>query len=331
MRVKIQDPAELDGIHYLITGGTGSFGRTMVERLLQERGGEIRVFSRDEAKQDQMRREIPGDRVKYYLGDVRDYDRVREVMQGVSYVFHAAALKQVPACETWPLEAVKTNVLGADNVMRAAIEAQVATCVLLSTDKAVYPVSAMGKSKAMMESLMLARSQRAGNTVLCATRYGNVVGSRGSVIPLFCQQIKAGKPMTVTLRGMTRFMMTLQESVDLVLYAFENALPGDIFVRPAPSSEITQIVNALRMLKGSAAMTVVGARTGEKLHEVLVSEEELARAGNMGDYIRIPAEDLNIHKIVDGEGYSSRTARRLTKWELIDLLKTLPCVQEITQ
>lgn len=312
---------------YLITGGTGSFGRTMVDHL--RKFATVRVFSRDEAKQDQMRQELNDPNVEYWIGDVRDLDRVREAMKDVNFVFHAAALKQVPSCENWPLEAVKTNVLGADNVMRAAIEAGVLKCVLLSTDKAVYPVSAMGTSKAMMEKLMLARSQHAGATVLCATRYGNVMDSRGSVIPLFASQIKARTPMTVTDSRMTRFMMTLQESVELVMYAFKHAAAGDIFVQRASACMVGDIVKALQALTQHRfpEWNIIGTRVGEKMHEVLASGSELARATWTDDYLRISPGD------VCGElvPYGSDTTRRLGKWELIDLLKTLPCVQEIMQ
>ncbi len=328
MRIKVQDPVELDFQHYFVTGGTGSFGRTMVKHLLTLRTGDIIVFSRDEAKQDQMRQEINDKRVKYVLGDVRDYESVRAAMMGCLYVFHAAALKQVPACENWPMEAVKTNVLGADNVMRAAIENRVACCVLLSTDKAVYPVSAMGKSKAMMESLMLARAQHAGNTVLCATRYGNVMDSRGSVIPLFCKQIKAGDSITITDKRMTRFLMSLKDSVDLVMWAFENARPGDIFVQKVPSCRVIDLATCLRSLarKPQLDMIYTGIRPGEKLHESLVSSEEAARVKTFEPYWRISPDDYGSQASGD---YNSDMAQHLGRWEMIDLLKALPCVQEL--
>lgn len=317
---------------YLITGGTGSFGRTMVDHL--RKFATVRVFSRDEAKQDQMRQELNDPNVEYWIGDVRDLDRVREAMKDVNFVFHAAALKQVPSCENWPLEAVKTNVLGADNVMRAAIEAGVLKCVLLSTDKAVYPVSAMGTSKAMMEKLMLARSQHAGATVLCATRYGNVMGSRGSVIPLFCRQITAGTPMTITDPRMTRFMMSLDDSVDLVMRAFRYAVPGDVFVQRAPACNISEIAHALWIISrdtGHPTSAVVGVRAGEKLYERLVSDEEMSRVVTTENYGRIPADPGSLEGNGQCNDYSSATARRLGRWELVDMLKQLPCVQEIMQ
>lgn len=316
----------------LVTGGTGSFGRTMVQELLKRNtGGEIRVFSRDEAKQDAMRQELNDPRVTYYLGDIRDYDSIRAAMNGIDFVFHAAALKQVPSCEVWPMEAVKTNVLGADNVMRAAIDAEVQVCVMLSTDKAVYPVSAMGTSKAMMEKLMLARSQRANKTVLCATRYGNVMDSRGSVIPLFVKQIKSGVPMTITDPRMTRFLMSLQESVDLVLYAFRHATPGDIFVKRARACRITELASALRRMVHPRPdePVIIGGRPGEKLHESLVSTEERSRAIQFEEYYQIPIDVGNRPHNAAVKDYSSNTVAELSRWELADILKTLPCVQGV--
>ncbi len=331
---RIEDPAELDQQNYLITGGTGSFGRTMVKRLLTMRTGRITVFSRDEAKQDQMRQEISDERINYVIGDVRDYARIREAMEGATYVFHAAALKQVPACELWPEEAIKTNVLGADNVMQAAIDASVDVCVMLSTDKAVYPVSAMGKSKAIMESLMLARSQRARNTVLCATRYGNVMDSRGSVIPLFCKLIKNKQPLTITDKRMTRFLMSLDESADLVLHAFNYAVPGDIFIKRVPSCKIVELAAALHIIAGQRYLRlkhqIIGTRPGEKLHELLLSDEESGQTSPFGEYSRISVRAQS-DVINRGLEYSSETARKLDGWALIDVLKTLPCVQEIMQ
>ena len=282
----------------LITGGTGSFGNAVLERFLHSDVGEIRIFSRDEKKQEDMRLRLQNERVKFYIGDVRNIDSIRDAMQGVDFVFHAAALKQVPSCEFYPMEAVQTNILGAENVMRAAIDAQVQKCVVLSTDKAVYPVNAMGMSKAMMEKVMVAKSRLCNpeKITLCATRYGNVMGSRGSVIPLFIEQIQAGKAITVTDPNMTRFLMSLQDSVDLVLYAFGHAKPGDIFVQKAPAATIADLAQAVVELVGAKSeIQIIGTRHGEKLYESLVSREEMARAQELGDYYRIPADgrDLN--------------------------------------
>ena len=292
----------------LITGGTGSFGNAVLTRFLNEDFGEIRIFSRDEKKQEDMRVGLNCDRVKFYIGDVRVLDSVRDAMVDVDYVFHAAALKQVPSCEFYPLEAVRTNILGAENVMRAAIEAGVDRCVVLSTDKAVYPINAMGLSKAMMEKVMVAKSRlfRGGKgTVLCATRYGNVMASRGSVIPLFVQQLLAGNELTITDPRMTRFLMSLAESVDLVIYAFKNAKPGDIFVQKAPASTIADLAEALKqLLNKNNPVRIIGTRHGEKLYESLVSREEMARADDHGGYWRIPADarDLNYAQyFVEGE------------------------------
>lgn len=282
----------------LITGGTGSFGNAVLERFLHSDVGEIRIFSRDEKKQEDMRLRLQNERVKFYIGDVRNIDSVRDAMQGVDFVFHAAALKQVPSCEFYPMEAVQTNILGAENVMRAAIDAQVQKCVVLSTDKAVYPVNAMGISKALMEKVMVAKSRLCDpkKITLCATRYGNVMGSRGSVIPLFLKQIQAGEPITITDPNMTRFLMSLADSVDLVLYAFEHAQPGDIFVQKAPAATIANLATAVNeLLSSTSPVKIIGTRHGEKLYESLVSREEMARAKELGDYYRIPADgrDLN--------------------------------------
>lgn len=282
----------------LITGGTGSFGNTVLERFLNSDIAEIRIFSRDEKKQEDMRLRLQNERVKFHIGDVRNIDSVRDAMQGVDFVFHAAALKQVPSCEFYPMEAVQTNILGAENVMRAAIDAQVQKCVVLSTDKAVYPVNAMGISKALMEKVMVAKSRLCDpkKITLCATRYGNVMGSRGSVIPLFVKQIQAGEPITITDPNMTRFLMSLTDSVDLVLYAFEHAHPGDIFVQKAPAATIADLATAVNeLLGGTSPVKIIGTRHGEKLYESLVSREEMARAKELGDYYRIPADgrDLN--------------------------------------
>jgi len=317
----------------LITGGTGSFGNTVLQRLLQHDVGEIRIFSRDEKKQEDMRIALKNEKVKFYVGDVRNYDSISDAMEGVDYVFNAAALKQVPSCEFYPMEAIRTNVLGAENVMRAAITHDVYRCVVLSTDKAVYPINAMGISKAMMEKVMVAKSRmcKPGKTVLCATRYGNVMASRGSVIPLFLSQIQAGKEITITDPNMTRFLMTLDESVDLVMYAFEHARPGDIFVQKAPASTIGDLAQAMKEMFGvKAEVKTIGTRHGEKLFESLVSREEMARAEDLGQYFRIPSDsrDLNYGKyFVEGEldmdsidDYTSHNTERL---DVVGVKKTL--------
>lgn len=325
----------------LITGGTGSFGNAVLQRFIDSDISEIRIFSRDEKKQEDMRIALKNDKVKFYIGDVRNYDAVHDALQGVDYVFHAAALKQVPSCEFYPMEAVRTNVLGAENVMRAAIAHQVERCVVLSTDKAVYPINAMGISKAMMEKLMVAKSRlcAGGRTVLSATRYGNVMASRGSVIPLFLEQLLARKPVTITDPNMTRFLMSLEESVDLVLYAFEHARPGDIFVQKAPASTVGDLADAMKRLLCSESETrVIGTRHGEKLYETLVSREEMARAEDLGDYFRIPADarDLNYDKyFVEGEkeisaldDYTSHNTRRLDIEGVIRTLRGLDIIRE---
>lgn len=308
----------------LITGGTGSFGNAVLRRFINSDISEIRIFSRDEKKQEDMRISLNNDKLKFYIGDVRNYDSIHDALRGVDYVFHAAALKQVPSCEFYPMEAVRTNVLGAENVMRASIANEVKRCVVLSTDKAVYPINAMGISKAMMEKLMVAQSRlcKPGKTVLSATRYGNVMASRGSVIPLFLSQLHADKPLTITDPSMTRFLMTLEESVDLVLYAFENARPGDIFVQKAPASTVGDLALAMKdLLKKSNEIKVIGTRHGEKLYESLLSREEMARAEDLGGYYRVPADsrDLNYAKyFVEGEtdvsaldDYTSHNTQRL--------------------
>lgn len=325
----------------LITGGTGSFGNAVLQRFLSSAFAEIRIFSRDEKKQEDMRLALRNDRVKFYIGDVRNYDSVHDALRGVDYVFHAAALKQVPSCEFYPMEAMLTNVIGAENVMRAAIDHGVRRCVVLSTDKAVYPINAMGLSKAMMEKVMVARSRQCdpGRTVLCATRYGNVMGSRGSVIPLFLQQLREGKALTITDPAMTRFLMSLDESVDLVLYAFEHAQPGDIFVQKAPASTVGDLAQALReLLRRDNEIRVIGTRHGEKLYESLVSREEMARAEDLGGYFRIPADsrDLNYDKyFVQGEtrisqleDYTSHNTERLDVAAVKRVLRGLDVVQE---
>jgi UDP-glucose 4-epimerase len=325
----------------LITGGTGSFGNAVLNRFLRSEFGEIRIFSRDEKKQEDMRIALKSDKVKFHIGDVRNYDSVHDALHGVHFVFHAAALKQVPSCEFYPMEAVRTNVIGAENVMRAAIARKVERCVLLSTDKAVYPINAMGLSKAMMEKLMVAKSRLSdvGGTVLSATRYGNVMASRGSVIPLFLEQLRQGKPLTVTDPNMTRFLMSLDESVDLVLHAFMHARPGDIFVQKAPASSMGDLAQALReLLRPDNEIKIIGTRHGEKLYESLVSREEMARVEDLGLYYRIPADsrDLNYDKyFVEGEAaisqfedYTSHNAERLSVAQVKQVLQKLSMVRE---
>lgn len=325
----------------MITGGTGSFGNKILKRFLSTEVGEIRIFSRDEKKQEDMRIELNNPKLKFYIGDVRNYDSVHQAMKGVNYVFHAAALKQVPSCEFYPLEAVRTNVLGAENVMIAAISNHVERAVMLSTDKAVYPINAMGLSKALMEKFMVAkaRMQNKGETVLCATRYGNVMASRGSVIPLFVSQLKEGKELTVTDPNMTRFLMSLDDSVDLVLHAYEHGRQGDIFVQKAPASTIGDLAQALKEIMGKQnPVRVIGTRHGEKLYESLVSREEMARAEDMNGYYRIPADnrDLNYAKYFsDGEerisvmdDYTSHNTERLNIEKVKSLLLKLEYIQE---
>jgi len=295
----------------MITGGTGSFGHTVLKRFLETDVKEIRVFSRDEKKQEDMRIELSNDKVKFYIGDVRDYDSVSQAMVGVDYIFHAAALKQVPSCEFYPMEAVKTNVIGTENVLNAAIANGVKRVVVLSTDKAVYPINAMGISKALAEKVVIAKSRNIPESgpVVCCTRYGNVMASRGSVIPLFVKQMKVDEPLTLTDPNMTRFLMSLEDSVDLVLYAFEHAQQGDMFVQKAPASTVGDLATALKELfKSNSSLKVIGTRHGEKLYESLISREEMAKAEDMGGYYRIPADnrDLNYKKyFVEGELYVS--------------------------
>jgi UDP-N-acetylglucosamine 4,6-dehydratase/5-epimerase len=325
----------------MITGGTGSFGNAVLKRFLSTDLREIRIFSRDEKKQEEMRLALNHDKLKFYLGDVREYSSIHQALKGVDYVFHAAALKQVPSCEFYPMEAVRTNVLGTENLMAAAIANQVKRVVLLSTDKAVYPINAMGISKAMMEKLMVAkaRMQAENETLFCATRYGNVMASRGSVIPLFIQQLREGKPLTVTDPAMTRFLMSLEESVDLVLFAFQNARQGDIFVQKAPASTVADLAQALKELfSPKAEVRIIGTRHGEKLYESLLSREEMAHAHDMGGYYRVPADnrDLNYNKFfVDGEtkisrfeDYTSHNAERLNVEQVKALLRKLDYIQE---
>lgn len=281
----------------LITGGTGSFGGAVLKRFLDTDIKEIRIFSRDEKKQDDVRKAFANQKIKFYIGDTRDYNAVLSAMRGVDYVFHAAALKQVPSCEFYPLEAVKTNVLGTENVLEAAINCSVKNVICLSTDKAVYPINAMGVSKAMMEKIAVAKSKNSNETTICVTRYGNVMGSRGSVIPLFIDQIKANKSITITDPDMTRFMMSLDEAVDLVLFAFQNGRSGDIFVQKAPAATVGTLAKAISDLSGNPdhPINIIGPRHGEKIFEVLVTREEMAVAEDMGGYYRIPPDlrDLN--------------------------------------
>jgi UDP-glucose 4-epimerase len=325
----------------IITGGTGSFGTTVLKRFLTTDVGEIRIASRDEKKQDEMRNAFNNDKLKFYLADVRNYDSIHQAMKGVDYVFHAAALKQVPSCEFYPLEAVRTNVLGAENVMSAAIANNVKRVILLSTDKAVYPINAMGMSKALMEKCMIAKArlQSKDETLLCATRYGNVMASRGSVIPLLVSQIKEGKKLTITDPKMTRFLMSLEDSVDLVLHAFSQGSQGDIFVQKAPASTLADLVQALKeIFDKDNPVEIIGTRHGEKLYESLVSREEMARAQDIGKYFRIPADnrDLNYSKyfsrgeesISELDDYTSHNTERLDVDQVKTLLLKLDFIQE---
>jgi len=325
----------------MITGGTGSFGQTVLNRFLNTGVREIRVFSRDEKKQEDLRIELNNEKLRFYIGDVRDPDSLYAAMKGVDYVFHAAALKQVPSCEFYPMEAVKTNVIGTENVLKAAMDCGVQRVVVLSTDKAVYPINAMGISKAMAEKVMVAsaRAQRSGETVFCATRYGNVMASRGSVIPLFVSQIKSGMPITVTDPHMTRFLMSLEDSVNLVLYAFQHGQQGDIFVQKAPSSTVADLALALKELFGSdTAIKTIGTRHGEKLYESLISREEMAHAKEIDNYYRIPADnrDLNYAKyfsegdqdISQLDDYTSHNTRRLNIEQIKQLLLGLEFIKE---
>jgi UDP-N-acetylglucosamine 4,6-dehydratase/5-epimerase len=325
----------------MITGGTGSFGNTVLNRFLNTDVKEIIVFSRDEKKQEDMRIALNNPKVKFHIGDVRNYDSINRAMEGVDFVFHAAALKQVPSCEFYPMEAVRTNVLGTENVLNAAIDNNVKRVVVLSTDKAVYPINAMGISKAMAEKVMIARSRtiREGSTVLCATRYGNVMASRGSVIPLFVEKIKDGSPLTVTDPKMTRFLMSLEDSVDLVLHAFEHGQQGDLFVQKAPASTIGNLGHALKELfDRDVPFKIIGTRHGEKLYESLVSREEMAKAHDMGKYYRIPADnrDLNYDKFIlegqpeanDVDDYTSHNTEQLSIPQIRELLMTLQYIRD---
>jgi len=323
----------------LITGGTGSFGNAVLERFINSEFKEIRIFSRDEKKQDELRRRISNPKVKFYIGDVRDYRSVETAVRGVDYIFHAAALKQVPSCEFFPIEAVKTNVLGTENVLEAAINNKVKNVVVLSTDKAVYPINAMGISKAMMEKVLVAKSRNAGETIISGTRYGNVMASRGSVIPLFVELIKKGSDLTLTDPKMTRFMMTLEDAVDLVLFAFTNAEPGDMFVQKAPAATVEVLAEALLDLyKSNSKLKVIGTRHGEKLYESLLTREERVKSEDLGDYYRVPADnrDLNYaNYFSEGEvdmntieDYHSHNTERLDIDGMKKLLLKLNFIQE---
>jgi len=341
----MSDKSSFSGKTLLITGGTGSFGNAVLDRFIGTDVGQIRVFSRDEKKQDDMRRRYRNPRLKFYIGDVRNRDSLRQAMDGADYVFHAAALKQVPSCEFYPMEAVHTNVLGTDNVLDAAQQYGVGRVVVLSTDKSAYPINAMGISKAMMEKVMVARSRVAAthSLVFCGTRYGNVMASRGSVIPLFLEQIAAGESLTVTDPEMTRFMMTLEDAVDLVLFAFENGQAGDLFVQKAPAATLSTLTGALQELAGSRLpVNVIGTRHGEKLYETLLTREERAKAQDLGNYFRVPADnrDLNYNLYFsEGHGglsqiedYNSHNTTRLDvegmKQQLLRLTEVRDFLQE---
>ena len=328
----------------LITGGTGSFGNAVMKKLLDTDLKEIRIFSRDEKKQDDMRKHYKNDKLKFYIGDVRDLSSVKSAMHDVDYIFHAAALKQVPSCEFFPLEAVKTNIIGTDNVLTAAIEYGVKKVICLSTDKAVYPISAMGISKAMMEKVFVAKSKTVDpkKTLICGTRYGNVMASRGSVIPLFIEQIKNKQPLTVTNPNMTRFLMSLEEAVNLVVFAFQNAGAGDIMVQKAPASTIGDLAKAIKELfNAENEIKIIGTRHGEKLYETLLSREEMAKAEDLGNYYRIPVDnrDLNYNKyynvgqqdLSQKSDYHSHNTHRLSIKEIKDMLLKLELIQNALQ
>jgi UDP-glucose 4-epimerase len=329
----------------LITGGTGSFGNAVLKRFLDTGIEEIRIFSRDEKKQDDMRKKYNSPKLKFYIGDVRDYSSVLNATRGVDFIFHAAALKQVPSCEFHPMEAVKTNIIGTDNLLEAAIQNSVRRVVCLSTDKAAYPINAMGISKAMMEKVMVAKSRNLDDakTVICGTRYGNVMASRGSVIPLFVDQVRGGKPITITDPAMTRFMMTLEDAVDLVLYAFEHGTNGDIFVQKAPAATVETLVHALLAVlrKPEHEVKVIGTRHGEKLYETLLSREEMAAAEDRGGYFRVPPDlrDLNYGKFVEQgeqkistcEDYNSHNTERLDVTGMRELLMKLDFIRAIVR
>jgi len=325
----------------LITGGTGSFGNAVLNRFLNTGIREIRIFSRDEKKQDDMRHLYKNSKIKYYIGDVRNFDSINSAMTGVDFVFQAAALKQVPSCEFFPTEAVRTNVLGCENVLNAAFENKVSRVIVLSTDKAVYPINAMGMSKALSEKVMIAKSRNLNSSgmIFCGTRYGNVMASRGSVIPLFIEQIKKGNPLTVTDPNMTRYMMTLDGAVDLVLFAYANGRPGDIFVQKSPAATIEVLATALlELYNANNKIRIIGTRHGEKLYETLVNREEMAKAEDLGNYYRIPADtrDLNYNRyftegkseIAQAEEYNSHNTHRMTVEETKQLLLKLDMIRE---
>ena len=324
----------------LITGGTGSFGNATLKRFLNtDHFREIRIFSRDEKKQDDMRRKLVNPKIKFHIGDVRNYQSVDSAVRGVDYVFHAAALKHVPSCEFFPLEAVKTNILGTQNLLEAAIKNNVKSVITLSTDKAVYPINAMGLSKGMMEKVMVAKSRNANDTIISGTRYGNVMASRGSVIPLFIDQIKSNKNLTITDPNMTRFMMTLEDALDLVLFAFENAKPGDMFVQKAPAATVETIAKALlELYKSKSKINIIGTRHGEKLYESLLTREEKAKAEDLGNYFRVPADnrDLNYAKYLSEgekdmkgiEDYNSHNTIRLDVEKMKSLLLKLDFIKK---
>jgi UDP-N-acetylglucosamine 4,6-dehydratase/5-epimerase len=324
---------------FLITGGTGSFGHAVMDRLLQTEAKEIRIFSRDEKKQDDMRRHYSNDRLKFYIGDVRDKDSIKNVMHGVDYVFHAAALKQVPSAEFFPIEAVKTNILGTENVLDVAISAGVKKVVCLSTDKAAYPINAMGISKAMMERVAIAKSRTSGNTTICVTRYGNVMASRGSVIPLFVEQILQNKPLTITNPSMTRFLMSLDEAVDLVLFAFEKGVSGDLFVQKSPASSVGDLATALLSLfDSSSEVNIIGPRHAEKMYETLLTKEEKIVSQDLGDYFKVPMDQRGLNynqyfsegrlEIVASTDYSSNNTQLLDVDQIIAKLRKLSFIQE---
>lgn len=322
----------------LITGGTGSFGNAVLKNFLHSDIGEIRIFSRDEKKQDDMRKRLANEKLKFYIGDVRDKSSIKNAMNGVDYLFHAAALKQVPSCEFFPMEAVKTNILGTENVLDAAIEAEVERVVCLSTDKAAYPINAMGISKAMMEKIISAKSRTADKTTICCTRYGNVMASRGSVIPLFIEQIRAGRPITITDPEMTRYLMSLDEAVSLVVFAFKNGRRGDLFVQKSPAATIKDLAQAVQSLFGDTGIQIIGSRHGEKLYETLLTVEEKAKSEDLGGYFRVSSDDrdLNYDKYFvegiehtqDPEAYTSHNTQRLTVDEVVEKIRSLDEVKQ---
>ena len=324
----------------LITGGTGSFGNVILDRFLDSKIKEIRIFSRDEKKQDDMRKKYNNSKIKFYIGDVRCYNSINEAMKGVDYVFHAAALKQVPSCEFYPMQAVKTNIIGTENLLNSAIDAGVKKVIALSTDKAVYPINAMGISKAMMERVVVSKGRKIKDTIILCTRYGNVIASRGSVIPLFISQIKNGKPITVTDPNMTRFMMSLDQAVDLVLFAFKNGQSGDIFVQKSPAATVELLANTMKNIFGvpDHEVKTIGTRHGEKLYETLLTKEEMVKAIDMGEYYRIPTDtrDLNYNKffeegeeiLTEAGEYHSHNTHRLNEKELTELLLNIREIED---